>query len=183
MSAKIECSQISYGKKNPKQKQTNKQQCCDWNLKKIKTNSLKREETSLRILMSKPLLLFGRNLAECPEMQHGWDSSIISLKVAQHLRDGCPGVQWGCGCKSCSLFQRDSELPSVHKRILLPRYNVPGAGDVCLPIQTYTDCFPVENLYRRREMAHNFYINLFAIAWPLGTSVHLCSQYIDHLHS
>lgn len=61
--------------------------------------------------------------------------------------------------------------------------NVPGAGDVCLPIQTYTDCLPVENLYRTREMAHNFYINLFAIAWPLGTSVHLCSQYIDHLHS
>lgn len=53
--------------------------------------------------------------------------------------------------------------------------NVPSAGGVCLPTQTYTDCFPVENLYRRREMARNFYINLFATAWPLGTSVHLCS--------
>lgn len=61
--------------------------------------------------------------------------------------------------------------------------NIPSAGGFCFPIQIYTDYFPVENLYRRREMAHNFYINLFATAWPLGISVHLCSQYIDHEHS
>lgn len=46
--------------------------------------------------------------------------------------------------------------------------DTPSAGAVCLPIQTYTDCFPVENLYRRGEMAHSFDINLSATAWPLG---------------
>lgn len=90
--------------------------------KKIKTNSLKREEPSWRILMSKPILVSERNLAEWPEMQHNWEISIDSLQGAQHLSEGCPGVHWGSGCWSHPLFQKYSVFPSVHKKIRLPRY-------------------------------------------------------------
>lgn len=66
MSAKIECSQIRWGKK------IQKNRVVIGYLRKIKTNSLKKEEPSVRILMSKPLLLSERShLAECPEVQRG----------------------------------------------------------------------------------------------------------------
>ena len=97
--------------------------------------------------------------------------NIASLQGAQHLGGGCPGAgaQWGRGCRSCPLFHRDCLLSCGHQSILLLRSKCSQCRRS--PIQTYTDCFPIQNLYRRRKMACNLYINLFATACHLGISM------------
>lgn len=110
--------------------------------------------------------------------------NVASSQGAQHWSDGCAGAgaPRGRAWRSCPLFYRDCPLSWGHQSILLLRSKCSQCRRG-LPIQTYTDCFPVQNLCRRREMACDLYINLFAAAGHLGTSMHVsfaCNIIVIH---
>lgn len=152
-------------------------------LRKTKKKTLKKQEPSVRMLLVKTPGFFLKNIhwTSCwsvLEMPRGTEWGLRRAPL-QHCRSSAfeRGLSW-CWCPTgtwawvmSSLPQRvsTSPWPSKHPSPKIQTLTV----QVCLPIQTYTDRFPIQHLYGRREVARSLYRNLFAAARRLGTSMHV----------